>query len=54
MVRLDEQQWMKCGSERVDGKRYASVVFTRDFSDWSTLPDLSQSGPVSWRVARKK
>jgi regulation of enolase protein 1 (concanavalin A-like superfamily) len=49
MVRLDEQHWMKCGTEFVDGSRNASVVFTHDFSDWSTLPDLSQSAPVWWR-----
>lgn len=54
MVRLDHEQWMKCGTELVDGKRNASVVFTRDFSDWSTLLDLSQSAPVWWRVIRKK
>jgi uncharacterized protein len=54
MVRLDEKQWMKCGSEFFEQRRWASVVFTRDFSDWSTLDDLSQSGPVWWRVARKK
>ncbi|MFL6617259.1 MAG: DUF1349 domain-containing protein [Povalibacter sp.] len=54
MVRLDQQQWMKCGTEFVDGKRNASVVFTRDFSDWSTLPDLSQTAPIWWRVIRAK
>jgi regulation of enolase protein 1 (concanavalin A-like superfamily) len=54
MVRLDEKRWMKCGSEFVDGRRSASVVFTHEFSDWSTTEDLSQSEPVFWRVERKK
>ena len=54
MVRLDDARWMKCGSEFVEGKRWASVVFTHDFSDWSTTEDLSQSDPVYWRVERKK
>jgi regulation of enolase protein 1 (concanavalin A-like superfamily) len=54
MVRLDEKHWMKCGSEFFENRRWASVVFTHDFSDWSTLDDLSQSSPVYWRVARKK
>lgn len=54
MVRLDPENWMKCGTEFFDGQRHASVVFTRDFSDWSTMPDLSNSGPIWWRVVRKK
>jgi uncharacterized protein len=54
MVRLDAENWMKCGTEFFDGKRHASVVFTRDFSDWSTMPDLSDSAPVWWRAVRKK
>jgi uncharacterized protein len=54
MVRLDEKRWMKCGSELVESKRWASVVFTHDFSDWSTMEDLSQNGPVWWRVMRRK
>jgi regulation of enolase protein 1 (concanavalin A-like superfamily) len=54
MVRLDAENWMKCGTEFFDGKRHASVVFTRDFSDWSTMADLSDTAPVWWRAARKK
>jgi uncharacterized protein len=54
MVRLDAENWMKCGTEFFDGKRHASVVFTRDFSDWSTMPDLSAAAPVWWRAIRKK
>jgi regulation of enolase protein 1 (concanavalin A-like superfamily) len=30
MVRLDAENWMKCGTEFFDGRRHASVVFTRD------------------------
>jgi hypothetical protein len=54
MVRLDAENWMKCGTEFFDGQRHASVVFTRDFSDWSTMPDLSNTAPVWWRAVRKK
>jgi regulation of enolase protein 1 (concanavalin A-like superfamily) len=54
MVRLDEKRWMKCGTELFENKRWASVVFTHDFSDWSTLEDLTQVGPVYWRVVRTR
>jgi len=33
MVRLDSENWMKCGIEFFDQQRHASVVFTGDFSD---------------------
>ena len=54
MVRLDAENWMKCGTEFFDSQRHASVVFTRDFSDWSTMPDLSKTAPIWWRAVRKK
>jgi len=54
MVRLDAENWVKCGTEFFDGQRHASVVFTREFSDWSTMPDLSENAPVWWRAVRKK
>ena len=54
MVRQDAENWMKCGTEYFDGSRHASVVFTRDFSDWSTMPDLSNTAAVWWRAVRKK
>ena len=54
MVRQNAENWMKCGTEFFDGQRHASVVFTRDFSDWSTMPDLSGTAPIWWRVVRKK
>lgn len=54
MVRLNDENWLKCGSEFVDGKRLASTVITRTFSDWATMPDLSQDAPVWWQVVRWK
>jgi regulation of enolase protein 1 (concanavalin A-like superfamily) len=54
MVRLNAENWVKCGTEFFDSQRHASVVFTRDFSDWSTMPDLSNTAPIWWRAVRKK
>jgi uncharacterized protein len=53
MVRIDAQNWVKCGTEVFDNARHASVVFTREFSDGSTMNDLVTSGPVWRRVVRK-
>ena len=53
MVRIDAQNWVKCGTEFFDGVRHATVVFTREFSDGSTMNDLATAGPVWWRVVRK-
>ena len=54
MVRIDSENWMRCGTEFIDGKRLASVVFTRTYSDGSTMPDLSETEPIWWRIVRKK
>jgi regulation of enolase protein 1 (concanavalin A-like superfamily) len=37
MVRWDEANWLKCGVELKDGVQCASVVVTRDWSDWSVV-----------------
>jgi hypothetical protein len=41
MVRENENVWIKCGIEYLDGVQQASAVITREFSDWSivALPD---------------
>lgn len=47
MIRVDETTWLKCGIELVDGVQQASVVVTRDFSDWSVVP-LPANPPAVW------
>ena len=54
MVRLDAENWMKCGTEFFDGRRHASVVFTRTSRigrRCRTSPTRLTSG---WRAVRKK
>jgi regulation of enolase protein 1 (concanavalin A-like superfamily) len=45
MVRDDATTWLKCGVEFFEGVQCASVVVTRDFSDWSVLP-MPEPPPV--------
>src|SRR5438445_12571505 len=54
MVRKDAENWMKCGTEFLDGRRNASVVFTREFSDWPTMPGLCETAPIWLRAVRQK
>lgn len=52
MARVDEMTWMKCGVEFVHGVQHASVVMTRNWSDWSILA-LDNPSCVWIRVERK-
>lgn len=47
MVRQDENVWLKCGVEYLNGVQQASAVVTRDFSDWSVIP-LDDAPKSAW------
>ena len=53
MVRLDEATWLKCGVELKDGIQYASVVVTRDWSDWSVVK-LDHTASIWMRIQRRQ
>lgn len=53
MLRSDETTWMKCGIEFVDGQQQASVVVTRDFSDWSVVPLTTAPSSIWLRVTHQ-
>jgi uncharacterized protein len=53
MVRIDSSNWLKCGLELVDGIGHASVVVTREYSDWSTVRGITTKDPLWWRIVRK-
>jgi regulation of enolase protein 1 (concanavalin A-like superfamily) len=53
MIRENENTWLKCGIEYVEGVQNVSAVVTRDYSDWSVVP-LSQAPVALWlRVQRR-
>jgi len=53
MARIDSSNWLKCGLELVDGIGHASVVVTREYSDWSTVRGVTTKEPLTWRMVRK-
>jgi len=52
MLRIDSENWIKCGIEFFGGKRHFSVVATRGFSDWS-VQEWPHGGAFWIRVIRK-
>lgn len=53
MVRLDETTWLKTGVEFVEGVPLASVVVTRNFSDWSVAPLPPDMRDLHLRLVRQ-
>lgn len=54
MLRVDGDNWLKCGVEFTDGALHFSVVVTRDDqSDWSVMPlQGDKEAPVTLRLTR--
>ena len=54
MLRVDDNNWLKCGVEFTDGRKNFSVVVTRDDqSDWSVMPlGGAVDAPVTLRLTR--
>ncbi|MBD9372018.1 DUF1349 domain-containing protein [Rhizobium sp. ARZ01] len=54
MLRVDAENWIKCGIEYADGLMHFSVVVTNSVSDWSVipLPRVAPSDPLSVRLTR--
>lgn len=52
MLRIDSENWIKCGIEFFGGKRHFSVVATRGHSDWS-VQEWPCDGPFWVRLIRK-
>ncbi|MBK8050291.1 MAG: DUF1349 domain-containing protein [Anaerolineales bacterium] len=53
MLRLDAENWIKCGIEFVHGVQQASVVVTRGVSDWAVTPLPSNPPSIFLRLIRK-
>ena len=50
MLRIDQDNWLKCGIEHSDGMTNFSIVVTRGNSDWSVIGQPLISGPQTVRI----
>jgi regulation of enolase protein 1 (concanavalin A-like superfamily) len=53
MIRENENTWLKCGIEYVEGLQNISAVVTRDYSDWSVVPLLQPSTALWLHLQRR-
>lgn len=54
MLRVDQENWIKCGIEHSDGMTNFSIVVTRGNSDWSVIGQPLISGPQTIRLTSEK
>lgn len=54
MLRIDHENWIKCGVEFVEGVQQASVVVTRGVSDWSVIPMPHNPATFWLKVKRER
>ncbi|MFB6075142.1 MAG: DUF1349 domain-containing protein [Haloarculaceae archaeon] len=52
LIEESETRWLKCGVEYLDGRQQASVVVTREVSDWSVVQLADDPDAVAMRVER--
>lgn len=50
MLRIDAENWIKCGIEHSDGMTNFSIVVTRGKSDWSVIGQPLITGPQTVRL----
>jgi hypothetical protein len=50
MLRIDAENWIKCGIEHSDGMTNFSIVVTRGKSDWSVIGQPLIAGPQTVRL----
>jgi regulation of enolase protein 1 (concanavalin A-like superfamily) len=53
MVRIDGENWMKCGVEFVDRHQNMSIVYTREYSSWATGRLPAGTAALWLKVVRK-
>jgi uncharacterized protein len=54
MVRTDDEHWIKCGIELVEGRELVSAVVTNRLSDWALAPRTQAAHGTPLRLALQR
>jgi regulation of enolase protein 1 (concanavalin A-like superfamily) len=54
MVRTNDEHWIKCGIELVDGRELVSAVVTNRLSDWAVAPRTEAARGTALRLALER